>query len=70
MSVKHPTPQYWDYNTAPDSPILQGMGVTTRQLRRWVDQGKVSHLKIGGKIRFSEEHLRELVERSTVHAVR
>jgi hypothetical protein len=31
--------QFYTYDTAPDSPELNGMGITSRQLRRWVEQG-------------------------------
>ncbi|WP_157373084.1 hypothetical protein [Agromyces sp. Root81] len=71
MSIEHPsTPQYWDYYTAPDSPILRGLGVTDRQLRRAREQGKLSGIKLAGKVQFSDEHLREFLERSTFRAVR
>ncbi|QEO15613.1 helix-turn-helix domain-containing protein [Agromyces intestinalis] len=70
MDNKQNTEKYWTYDTAPDSPVLQGMGITSRQLRRWVEQGKLSHIKPGNRVLFSEAHLRELVERSTINAVR
>lgn len=70
MNSKNPTPQTWTYETAPNSPHLSGTGITTRQLRRWTEQGKVSHLKLGNRVVFTDEHLRELIERATVRAVR
>ena len=70
MDASKNTEQYWTYTSAPDSPTLRGMGITSRQLRRWVEQGKLSHIKPGNRVIFSEALLRELVERSTVNAVR
>lgn len=70
MDSKKDTEQYWTYESAPESPILRGMGISSRQLRRWVEQGKLSHIKPGNRVLFSEGHLRELVERATVRAVR
>lgn len=70
MDTSRIAEQYWTYESAPSSPTLQGMGITSRQLRRWVEQGKLSYIKPGNRVLFSEAHLRELVERSTVRAVR
>lgn len=68
---KDNTEKYYTYETAPaESPILRGMGITPRQLKRWVEQGKLSHVKPGNRVLISEAHLRELVERSTINAVR
>ncbi len=60
----------WTYETAPASPTLAPLSLTTRQLKRWVEQRKVDHLKIGHRVFFTDEHLRSLVESLTVKAVR
>ena len=63
-------PPLWTYDTAPSSPVLAPLGITARQLRRWTEQGKVSHHKIGHRVFFADEHLAELVDSLTVRAVR
>lgn len=60
----------WSYSTAPTSPILGPLCLSERQLRRWVEQRKVDHLKIGHRVFFTDEHLRSLVDSLTVKAVR
>ena len=65
-----PEPTLWTYDSAPSSPALAPYGITTRQLRRWVEAGRVTHVKRGNRVIFLEEHLRELVASMTVHAVR
>lgn len=65
-----PTPQTWTYDTASDSPILADLPINSRQLRRWTEQGKVDHLKIGHRVYFTEAHLLALVDSLTVKAVR
>jgi excisionase family DNA binding protein len=62
--------KFYTYDTAPNAPELRGMGITSRQLRRWVEQGKLSHVKPGNRVLLSSTHLREFVERSTNRAVR
>lgn len=64
------TPAFYTYETAPGSPTLQGMGITERQLRRAVATGKISYSKPGLRVIFSEDNLREYIERSAVKAVR
>ena len=75
MSVKNSVTrpaevELWSYATAPASPILKPLNLSERQLRRWVEQRKVDHLKIGHRVFFTDEHLRTLVDSLTVKAVR
>lgn len=63
-------PTFYTYKTAPESPVLRGMGISTRQLQRAVQLGRLSHIKPGAQVLFSDEHLRDWIERSTVPAVR
>lgn len=60
------------YETAPArNRELTGLDIfNTRQLRRWVEQGKVEHLKVGHRVFFTDAHLLALVESLTVKAVR
>jgi hypothetical protein len=46
------------------------MGITERQLRRAVATGKISYSKPGLRVIFSEDNLREYIERAAVKAVR
>ncbi len=60
------------YDTAPGR-ILERTGIdliTSRQLKRWVEAGKVDHLKVGHRVYFTDEHLDALVDSMTVKAVR
>lgn len=64
-------PGLWDYNTAPDRiRELSGIPVSTRQLKSWVWAGRVTHAKVGTRVFFTDEHLRELIDSMTVKAVR
>jgi excisionase family DNA binding protein len=38
------------------------IGSSERQLRRWVQQGKVGHTRMGAAVRFSKEQLDAFVE--------
>jgi predicted site-specific integrase-resolvase len=63
--------KYWGYEDAPDSPVLKGTGITSRQLRRAVQLGKISYIKpTGGRVLFAAEHLEQFLARSAVQAVR
>lgn len=42
------------------------LGCTERQLRRWVQAGRVEHNRMAGAVRFSKEGLDRFVEDSTV----
>lgn len=64
------TERYYTYETAPDSPELHGTGVTSRMLRRSVEQGRISYRKPGLRVIFSSVDLQEFLDRSTVKAVR
>jgi len=68
MSMDKPT--YYTYKTAPESPALRGLGISTRQLQRAVHLGRLTYIKPGTQVLFSDDHLRDWIERSTVLAVR
>jgi excisionase family DNA binding protein len=42
------------------------LGCTERQLRRWVQQGRVSHTRMGAAVRFSKIQLDQFVESTSV----
>lgn len=65
-----PPTRYWNYRTAPTSPVLAGTGITERQLRRATSLGRLSYTRPGLVVLFSDEHLRDWLERSTVKATR
>lgn len=67
---KQTRPRYWTYATAPDSPALAGMGITERQLRRATQTGKLSYVRPGLRVLFSEDDLLDWLERSRVRATR
>jgi excisionase family DNA binding protein len=64
------TPSTWTYVTAPNSPSWNGIVVSTRQLRRLVEGGKLSHVKVGNRVVIRDQDIVEFVEKSTVQAVR
>lgn len=65
MDSRQPAlPMYYTYETAPDSPELRGTGVTTRMLRRLVEQKKIPHHKFGLRTTFSSDDLRAFVDAS------
>lgn len=68
--AKQPEPKYYTYDTAPDSPQLRGMGITPRQLKRAVETRRLSCIKTGLRVLFTEEQLAEFVEKSTLRAVK
>ena len=72
MATQPATQHKSTYDTGPARiQELTGIDiVNTRQLRRWTEQGKVDHLKIGHRVFFLDEHLLSLVESLTVKAVR
>lgn len=65
-----PPTRYWTYKTAPGSPLLAGTGITERQLRRATTLGRLTYTRPGLVVLFSDDHLREWLERSTVKATR
>lgn len=60
---------YYTYDTAPDSPALRGSGLTRRQLQRAVQAGKLTCIRTGSRVLFTEEMLQDWLDRSTVKAV-
>lgn len=60
----------YTYETAPDAPELAGMQVSSRMLRRAVEQGRITYLKFGNRVIFTPAMLAEFVERSTHAAVK
>jgi hypothetical protein len=60
----------YTYDTAPSAPAWGGITVTTRQLRRYVESGKLSHVKLGNRVIIRERDILEFIDRSTVQAVR
>lgn len=60
----------WTYDDAPESPALKPLAVTSRQLKRWVVQRRVDHLKIAHRVYFTDEQLAALAESFVVRAVR
>lgn len=63
-------PRYWTYQTAADSPVLKGFGVTLGQLKHAVHTGRLGFIRFGQRVYFTEDHLREWIKKSTVDAVR
>lgn len=64
-------PHLSGYDTVTDRlRELHGIDVSVRQFKGWVWAGKVSHLRVGNRTMFTDEHLHELVESMTVKAVR
>lgn len=72
MAATVPTQHTSTYETGPARiRELRGLDiVNTRQLRRWTEQGKVDHLKIGHRVFFLDEHLLALVDSLIVKARR
>ena len=58
------------YETAPTSPRLNGIPVSSRQLRRAVELGRIGYTKFGNRVLFSDDNLSEWLERATVRPVR
>lgn len=54
-------PTLHDFATAAEM-----LGVSEHTLRRWTAQKRIGHYKLGGRVRFTDEHLREFLERSEV----
>lgn len=70
FSFDSSTPRH-TYDSAPvESPVLQGMPVTPRQLKRAVELGKLSRTKFGLRVLLSDDDLQEWLDRATVKAVR
>lgn len=64
-------PQPCTYETAPARlRELSGVPISSRQLKRWVEAGKVSHTKVGHRVYFTEAQLQELADSLVVKAVR
>jgi excisionase family DNA binding protein len=45
------------------------MHSTPRQVRRWRSEGKISCVRMGGRVQFTKQQLDEFIERSTITAV-
>lgn len=50
MSDKSSEQRVWRLNEAPDHPLARQYGITERQFRRWVAEGKISYTRPGGLI--------------------
>lgn len=70
MSIKNNTEPTYTYETGPTAAAWGGIPVTSRQLRRWVEQGRLNHVKPGNRVFIRERDILDFIERSTVHAVR
>lgn len=46
------------------------LGISPVTLRRWVQQGRIRHLKIGKYVRFRREHIDEFLAQAEVEPVR
>lgn len=46
----------------------QQLGCSEISLRRWVSQGKVDHLKVGGRVFFTQQQLEQFLSDSFVPA--
>jgi excisionase family DNA binding protein len=53
--------QWFNYDSA-----ARYLGVSTRQLRRWSQQGKVGHTRMGLRVQFSKQQLDAFVESTSV----
>lgn len=62
--------ELWTYDSAPNSPALKPLRISSRQLRRWTEQRRVDHLKIAHRVYFTDEQLAALAESFVVRAVR
>ncbi len=50
MSKNPPEPRVWRLTEAPEHPLARQDGITERQFRRWVAEGKISYARPGGLI--------------------
>jgi excisionase family DNA binding protein len=60
----------YSFKTAPESRWLKPWAVTERQLRRAAQAGRISFVRIGNQVQFSDDNLREFLESRTVQAQR
>lgn len=57
------TPQYLTIEQA-----AEYLNVTVRQIRNWIENKTIEHVKMGKYIRFRREYLESWVEKNTVKA--
>lgn len=50
MPDHHSQPRVWRLSEAPDHPLARQYGISERQFRRWVAEGKISYARPGGLI--------------------
>jgi excisionase family DNA binding protein len=54
----------------PFGPAAEFLGISPRHLRRLVQDRRIAHAKIGGRLVFDERDLEELLERGRREAIR
>lgn len=59
-------PTTYTFKTAPESRWLKPWGMTERQVRRHVAAGHIGYVRIGIKVQFSDDNLREFIASRTV----
>jgi excisionase family DNA binding protein len=67
---KKPAEPVYTYEDVVTSPAWDGIPVTERQVRRWCEQGRLTHVKLGNRVTIRERDIVEFVERATRPAVR
>jgi hypothetical protein len=70
VTKKKNTEPVYTYEDAATSPGWDGIPVTARQVRRWCEQGRLAHVKLGNRVVIRERDIVEFVERATRPAVR
>lgn len=62
---------FYTYETgAARASVVAGVPITSRQLKRWVEAGKVTMTKVGHRVYFTEAQIQELADSLVVRAVR
>lgn len=60
-----PKPDHlWD-----EHDVARYLQVTNYAVRKWKNQGKIGHIKLGSLVRYDPEEVRAFAERNRVHGV-
>lgn len=62
--------RYYTYESAPQSPELNGLGITPRKLRRDVGRGRIGHFRLGQRVHFSPSDLQQYRDNARIEATR
>lgn len=48
--------------------VAEQLDVSTRTIHRFLADGRLGHYRMGNRIKFSEKHVNEFLQRSEYHA--